>query len=208
MLEVLMELGQSTRLEGQLERSQALFEEGLELALELDSPIHLYGMQVGLGAVALQRGELTAAATWLEQGLALRTRMGLRRVGGYGITLLGQVAYRQGDLSRSTTLAAQSLTIHRDNGSREGVVASLELLASISAAREQPERALRLLGTAHALLASTDSSLVDSWLGLSDRAETLQMARERIGEVAFAPAWAAGQTLTVEQAVAEALEGA
>jgi len=76
-------------------------------------------------------------------------------------------------------------------------------LAGASAGNVQPEQAARLLGAANALMAASEASLEPADRPEFDR--NVAMIRARLGEVAFASAWAEGQTMRLEQAVEYAL---
>jgi DNA-binding response OmpR family regulator len=74
----------------------------------------------------------------------------------------------------------------------------------IALIRAQTQRAARLFGAAELLRRTMQAPLTPS-----DRAHhdhTITTIRAQLGELAFATAWVEGQTLTLEQAIAEALE--
>ena len=80
---------------------------------------------------------------------------------------------------------------------------ALEYLAGCICLRGQPQRAVRLLGAAATLRTAIGVPIL-----LPDRADherALAVTHGVMGEDAFAMAWAAGQGLPVEQAIAEAL---
>jgi hypothetical protein len=77
-------------------------------------------------------------------------------------------------------------------------------LAGVAAAEGQPERAARLLGAAQALIENTDAVI-----GPAERIEVerdLSAVRTQVGEATFTSAWAEGRAMTLEQAIAYALE--
>jgi hypothetical protein len=80
---------------------------------------------------------------------------------------------------------------------------SLEALAIVAAGAGRPEHAARLLAATGAWRASVGAPLPP--INRPDVEAALRTARTMLGEEAFAMAWAAGRTLTLEQAVAEAL---
>jgi len=69
----------------------------------------------------------------------------------------------------------------------------------------QFERATRLFGAAEMLLAGDDDNLDPANRSVYDR--SIAALRARLGDGAFAAAWVAGRALTLEQAIACALEG-
>jgi non-specific serine/threonine protein kinase len=117
---------------------------------------------------------------------------------------LGTVAAavsEQGDQVRAAALHDETLThwLACDDG--RGIAGTIAGIAGVAKARGQVERAARLLGAAWAL----GEALGVRFLGHHVHAERVRAAtRARLGEAAFAAAWAAGRSLTMEQAVAEA----
>jgi hypothetical protein len=119
---------------------------------------------------------------------------------------LGLVAWRQGDADRAIAELGESLALRWRLGERPGVAECLEALALVAAGQGQAERAARLLGAAAALRATFGAPVPD--IDRPDQAVAVRVVQARLGEAAFAAAWAAGQAWSLEQAVAEALAGA
>jgi hypothetical protein len=81
------------------------------------------------------------------------------------------------------------------------ILESLDGFAGMMSNQGQPARAARLLGT-------TESKLIDGravWCFAHEH--LIAAVRAHLDEATFAAAWAAGQALTLEQAIAEALDG-
>ncbi len=79
---------------------------------------------------------------------------------------------------------------------------SLEGLADLAVAEAYPERAIRLAGAAAALVRRAAQKLQRPY---RRGTQTPWSARQMLGEQARASAWAAGQALTLEQAIAREL---
>ena len=84
---------------------------------------------------------------------------------------------------------------------RLGIVKGLAGLAGMAAVQGQAERAGRLFGAAARLLRATSSSREEV-----NRRSTA--ARAHLDAATFEAGWAAGQTITEEQAITEALQDA
>jgi hypothetical protein len=101
-------------------------------------------------------------------------------------------------------LARQSLIRCRELGARRNAPGPLEGLAWVARVRGDLMRAVRLLGTAEAV--------VEGYGGPRHRSDQdrhgteAAMVREQLGDEAFSAAWAEGRAMTLEQAVAYALE--
>jgi hypothetical protein len=89
-------------------------------------------------------------------------------------------------------------------GSRSGIAHCLEGWASVAGGAGRPEQAARLFGAAEALRDLTNTPRPPADVADYDR--TLAALRAALGEEAFAAAWAAGQAMSLDEAVALALE--
>jgi hypothetical protein len=97
----------------------------------------------------------------------------------------------------------QGLTISRRLGQQPFLAWCLAGLGTAAALDEEPERAARLWGAAERLRAALGCRPGPAARATYERAQAL--VRAQLGADAFAAAWAAGQALTLEQALAEAL---
>jgi hypothetical protein len=100
-------------------------------------------------------------------------------------------------------LLEEGLTTYRELGSKGGIAQLLEALSELALAEGKPERTARLCGAAEAL-----RDILCLPLGPVDRAEyerNVAAARAALGKEAFVAAWAEGRAMTLEQAVAYAL---
>jgi DNA-binding CsgD family transcriptional regulator len=116
---------------------------------------------------------------------------------------LGYLALRGGDLSRAARLFGESLALFQGQGDRRGIAECLAGLAGLAGALKQPERGARLLGAAEALFEAAGATVWPA--SAADYARSLAFVRGQLDEPAFATAWAAGRSLSPEQATAEAL---
>jgi tetratricopeptide (TPR) repeat protein len=118
---------------------------------------------------------------------------------------LGYVSLHTGDPERASDLFRESLALYRDQGDQRGIAECLVGLAGVLAELKQPETAARLLGAAHALREEIGARI---WLANQpDYERSLAIIRGQLEEGAFTAAWTAGETLPVEQAIAEATVG-
>jgi predicted ATPase/DNA-binding XRE family transcriptional regulator len=189
--------------QGEPARAATLYGESVSLYRELGDRPSMAGVLNSLAVIACSQGDPTRAVTLLEEALVLYHELRER----WGITVclgnLGDVALTQGDLRRGAALHVESLVLAREAGIRGQIANGLEGLACVAAQVDpdgDPRRVARLLGAAAALR-------VGGWTPLRierDRAEGVQAA---LGEEAFAAAWAEGQALPLDEAIALALEG-
>jgi hypothetical protein len=117
---------------------------------------------------------------------------------------LGYVSLHQQDAVRAAELFAESLSLFRDAGDRRGLAECLAGLAGVAAVAVQPVRAAQLFGASEALLEAIGARLSAS--NLDDYERNLTHARKSLDAPAFAAAWSAGRAMSLEQAIASALE--
>jgi non-specific serine/threonine protein kinase len=160
----------------------------------------------GLGEVAFRQGDLARARALHEESLKLRRELGHKWGTAISLAGLGWVALRQGNRERAIELIGESIDIRLEIGDKGGLAWCLERLAEIAGTQQEPERAACLLGAAQAV--RTDiGSIVDPG-DQQAHAQTIATLRSQLGDAAFARAWAAGERLTLEEAVAYAREAA
>ncbi|HLZ71093.1 MAG TPA: adenylate/guanylate cyclase domain-containing protein [Dehalococcoidia bacterium] len=115
-----------------------------------------------------------------------------------GLTILARVMLRQGDAPAAVAACVESLTIHRKVGSSRNLPTTLNVLAQAA------ERDGLLLVSAR-LLACVDAlrrMFAGELLGLpAAQQAAVTRVRSALGEEAFAAEWAAGEALSVEQAI-------
>ena len=112
---------------------------------------------------------------------------------------LGRHAQLIGDLVHSESWHHQALSLAYSGGLRLDVVTSLEALGAIAAERESYVEAVRLFGAADALARAM--GFVRGPDRESERADHLELARERLETDVFEEALAEGSALTMDEAV-------
>jgi predicted ATPase/class 3 adenylate cyclase len=198
-------LGFVMRVQGEYATARPALEECLALARESG--------RIGSTATALLHlGLLTWEAdrdgdtAWslYEQSLALAQDTGDRRLAGYALSSMGSVARARGDAATTRALMAEALAISGELGEIAYEPHKLYVLAALNADAGRLDRAVRIAAAAVRLAESIGSRTWPSIL--RERDAWLEPARAALGGEAFARAWAAGQAMTRERAVAYALE--
>ena len=189
--------------QGDHEREEALLSEALALFRALGDRQSIAVALDWLGLGALRRGHREQAAAWHEEALALFRALGDRHGIVTSLTNLGSVALARGDHARAAALLEEGLLLARDIGARDELTGVLECLAWVAAARGQPHRAAQIGGAAEVLLHALGVPLIPEQQAGHDQA--VQAMRAALGDEALAAAWASGQALSLEEAVALAL---
>jgi predicted ATPase/class 3 adenylate cyclase len=197
-------LGLVAHYEGDDERARALLENGLALARELGDRGAAAHVLNGLGLLALNRREYRKAAELFEEGLALLRERGDQWWFSASLNGLALAALRQGDHARASAFYCESLGLLRPLRNQDLSIECLEGGASLALARDRAERAARLFGAAQVLRHDSNFRLPPSDPEGYDR--DAAAARATLGEEAFAAAWAEGQAMTFDRALAYAAE--
>ena len=199
---VLINLGETIACLGEYARAEELLREAAALLEPAGLLDNLTGTLAILARIARWQGDLDRARALADQSLGLLSR----RNGVLSIPETherGRIALALGELGSASTWLRQSLRPAHASGHRPEVADALAALAEVSAAAGRPERAARLGGTATAQLVALSRRLPP----VDDAAfhAALDAARAALGEQAFAREWAAGQALSLDEAVALAL---
>jgi predicted ATPase/class 3 adenylate cyclase len=193
-------LGRVALADGDFARAHTLLEESLQIRSEIGDLFGRAHLLNGLGDVARREGDYEQARAHYEASLTIFRDLGAR--GGVASVLqnLGYVALHQHDLDQASSRFVRGLALFQELGDLRGVADSLAGLAGVAAHADQAERAARLFGAAEALLEACGG--VRSASNEADFQHDLALARAGMDGAAFEAAWAAGRTLTAEQAAA------
>ena len=123
--------GEMALNEGNQDRAQVLFEEGLALSRELGDTAGIACFIHGLGWVAWSRGNYPAARRLAEEALALWREVGDKECIPWALHLLASLASQQGEYARARALCEESVTIHRESGNKGGLAHELCQLAEV-----------------------------------------------------------------------------
>jgi predicted ATPase len=183
----------------------ALWRENLASLQKHEDRTGIAFAQSGLGLVAYCQGDYQLARERLEEGLAYSRVAGDKRYVAIALNGLAKAMRALGDEARALALFIESLSLRKEMGTRRGIAESLEGLAGMAAEAEGDDReAARLFGAAEAL-----REAIGAPVPLVERAEydrNVATARAQLDEATFASAWAEGRAMTLEQAVATAME--
>jgi len=157
----------------------------------------------GLGQIAYLQKEYARAQMFLTESVALFQKLDAPAAIAEVLLQLGDLARAQDDQIGAAQQFTESLLLLRDMPVRKQVIAyGLMGMAGIAANR-QPAHAARLLGAAEALRESAGVPLPP--VHRVDYERDVALVRAALDEDAFAMAWAEGQAIPLEQAIAEAL---
>jgi predicted ATPase/class 3 adenylate cyclase len=207
----LTELAQAYLGLGDTRTARTVCTESVALRQELGDRLGEAAALWHLAEICAAEGESVAAQRLLEKAITLGRAEGDLSTLIWSLYARGHLALEQGDLAAAHALYTEGLICARDGGYRPLQRRLVEACAALAAARGQPERALRLAGAVAALydpLSTGGGSTrpLESRDAGTHRVRWRERAQQALGRAAAEAAWGEGQAMTLEEAVAYALE--
>lgn len=193
----------AARAQGDFERASTLLEEIVSHVRQVGDKYRLAVALNYLGLVKRELGDYARAKALLEETLALAQELRDKWGTAFAQSNLGIVAWYQQDYPRAADLFAKSLRLRVEVGEKRGIVTSLVGLAAVAVAQGQGERAAMMFSTAEALREAIGVPLPP--FIRSNYEQYVTATRTGLGERRFTEAWAKGQTMTLDEAIAYAL---
>jgi tetratricopeptide (TPR) repeat protein len=201
---ILGSLGDAAIEQGDFARARAHYEESRALWRALGNDEGVAAKLLDFGELAYLQGDYSGAHSLWAEGLAQMRDRGYVKYTSYALGLLGQAAYRLGDTEQAAAQFRESLQIARDLGDPRRIGRCLAGLALVAARQGAGERAARLLAANEALYVAHGIRRSAPWQAEHDR--DVAACRAAVDPSTWQAAWAAGEALSLEQAVAYALE--
>jgi predicted ATPase/DNA-binding SARP family transcriptional activator len=189
----------------ELERSEALLGQSLELARTAGAGWVEGWSLLFLGAVALARGLPDLATERADAADAILLRVGDQEGPAWTLAIRAAASWRRGELLDSRESVRAAIKAFHALGGLWGLSLCLIVASQIAWSNGQTGRTATLLGAAEGLRESVGAALmpfVGAWLG-----EAVAAAAAALGDGAFGRAWRVGQELGVDAAVDEAMQG-
>jgi predicted ATPase/class 3 adenylate cyclase len=184
-------------------RAKELLEEALPLFRELSDDGGVARTLWGLGNAGYFGDDFAAAKPPLEEAQGLFRRLDDRFMLAWSTHTLGLVALATGNVDLGKRWFSEALRLFVEAKDLSGIILQLDNLSVIARSEGDPVRGTRLAAAAVALQTSTGTGLG----GLLSQREG-RTGREGLTETAAATAWAEGQRLTLDEAIAYALDPA
>jgi predicted ATPase/class 3 adenylate cyclase len=195
-------LGKIMMAQDDLVAAKSYFEQSLSRFHSINDSRGVANQIEYLGHVAKRQGDFVTAARLLSESLqSLREEGNLHTL---GTVLLGlsHAKREQGDVVGARSLVKECLLLNQ-RGRKVDIPYALEEMGAVLLCEQHPQRAVRLWSAAQTLREQSGRQepyfirQQDAWIN---------EARTTLGNVAFDAAWQEGRELTLEQAVALALE--
>ena len=181
-----------------------LMEESVREFDELGDHFHMLSARRGLAWMHEELGDLDRYRELTEENLGLARSLGNKRIEARALGALAMLALDDGRLADARAMLEDAYGIDRDIGNIIFVSVDLARFAAICAAEGRMDAATRLLARSEALRDEIRWT-PESWAA-EEYEKTLGAVREQLDEAAFAEAWEQGRALTLDEAVALALD--
>jgi predicted ATPase/class 3 adenylate cyclase len=190
-------------LEGRdFDRARDMYEEVARIAQADDQKLNSAMSAIQLGYVDTLSGEYDRAAEHLDEGVRLFAAMGETTWTPMAQRYIGLLALLIGQIDEAESVLRKSLTDGREQAPAWQLVYWLEGLAVVAAVKDEGVRASTLLGATDGLWQRFRLAILE---------ESRQLRARYEGEIARGKshheAWARGHAMTLDQAIAYALNG-
>jgi predicted ATPase/class 3 adenylate cyclase/DNA-binding CsgD family transcriptional regulator len=196
-------LGHVARTQGDYERAEALHRSSLALYEASANRRGIAWALHDLALVARARADDAEARSLLERSLRLFEEMDYRWAIAWVTWHLGHLAGRTGDAQPAAEYFNRSLALYRGIEDSRGIAQAVEGLATVAAARDNPEQATRLLAGAD-VLRNAVGALRDGIEQASYDAQIRALRAELRGP-RFGSLWEEGRGMSTEALVDAAL---
>jgi tetratricopeptide (TPR) repeat protein len=189
---------------GDYAQAQAMCEEGLRINQARRDTEGTADALRNLATIVNAQGDALRARQLVKEALALHRSLEHQRGMGLDYAVLGDIARQQSDDAGALAHYHHCLALWQDHDNIVNSVVVLDNIAEIYSRMGTPLHGATLMGTAQAMRERTNIRVPANEQASRDK--VMCACRMALGEAAFAAAWAEGRSMTLEQAIAYALE--
>ncbi len=202
--DTLSRLGLLLCAQQQYAAADTYFQESLAIQRTLNNRGGIARLLSELGYSALRRGDYPRAHACLEESLALCRSPYDDYVAARGLHFLGHLARGEGDFEQAGRYYRRAAQLLKGLGNSWGLFYVLEAFGCLAAAQERYACAARLFGYGQQLGETIGTTYVPS--EYDEHVHSEAIVRARLGEPAFAAEWDRGRAMTLDEALALALQ--
>lgn len=200
----LCNLGELERHAGNFARAEVLLQEALVISREQANNFWTAATLEGLGRLAAMQRDYETAGRLLLESVNLNRAADIKPNLATSLVALGEVAIQQGNYYNASELLKESIQLSKESRLDGRLVWGLNTFATLAAAQGQYERAARLFAAGQSLLEGTGYRRTK--IQSREDEEKIASVRSQMDEATFARASTEGSAMTMDQAVAYALE--
>ncbi|HMS00636.1 MAG TPA: adenylate/guanylate cyclase domain-containing protein [Anaerolineales bacterium] len=156
-------------------------------------------LDIGMGHIAAVMGDLETARAAFGRSAETAKRLGNKRGALSSLSDFAHVLRQHVELDEALMIYKDVLPKWKDLGHRAAVAHVLECIGFVLIRKEEPERAINLLGAANALREAIDSEMTQ--IEREEHAKEVSALRELLGEAAFNKEWEKGRKMTMDEAI-------
>lgn len=197
-------LGRLFLRQGNYEKARSYFEQNLEFDEEMKLKPGIVNALGSLGDLHRYQHDYVQARQYYEKSLDISRTYGMKEDWGVNLYLLGLLALHQNNYSDARQYFVDYIKAERESLNKLNAYIFVVSQAAISAGTDQPERAARFSGAAQGILETLDYQI--SRFNQAEFDRHIQIAREQLGADGFENLANEGRTMTMEHAIAYALE--
>jgi predicted ATPase/class 3 adenylate cyclase len=201
--DVLKVRGQMAIWDGHFDEALPLLNESLSLQESLGSRGTNECLQL-LGRLHRGLGLYEKALVYAEESVTISQLTGNQMIASWSLVETGFIYFEKGDLEKALGIFLQCPQLFREANAASGIIYTLEGLASLALALDQPDRTIHLLAWAES--AREAAQIPRPPVEQADVERALTAARSLVSHEAFAEAYATGEAMTLDEAIAYALE--
>jgi len=157
-----------------------------------------------LGDAAFRHDDLEWARSLYEESVTILRRPGDINFLAYAVRRLGHLAWRESNFERAIKLCKESLNLNQKVDDPRGMVACVAGFAAIAGAQGKFERAATLMGAVESQLVSFGIRLL--YIDKMEYDRNLALLQSELDKRKLAKFWAEGKAMSLDDAIAFALE--
>ncbi len=198
-------LGELALAEGDVATARPIMEANLARAHALGDPQIISQATDDMARLLYEEGDYLAAEGYLAEGTAIARRIGFIWGLGHGLSLWAKIKTLLGDDDAARTILKEVVTMRQQIEAKPGLAYALNELTIIAVRHHTVniERAVAVFAAVATMLASIDAEVEP--IQRDGYAQALATCHAALSEDEFAAAWAAGETMSMAQAIDYAL---
>lgn len=201
---ILSVLGQFRILDGEIERGEKLLDEAM-VVWQANQRANIWeNVKIARSILALMRGDPEEANRLLQEALQAAQETGNRMSYSWIRVRMGHVAVRTGNMEEGYAILAEMAESFRKDRYTIGATFALEGIAHFAVASGDLQRAARLIGWAEAMRRKVGEPRMR--LEQADIDQLISECVTKMGEAPFSDAYEEGGNMSIEEAVACALQ--
>ena len=185
-------------------QARRLLEESLRLYRELRHDEGIARALHDLGETAQIEGDTAGAMALYQRSVPLFQELSIKIMLAWSLHNQGFLLHYREDDTQALRRFRESLALFRELGTKDGTAACLEGIARVAVAGGDLQRAMRLMGASAAIGETIGGIFTPVYL--IEHEQTMAQLRERLDPAQQEALWTEGRAMTLEQAVALALE--